>query len=213
MQPEIGLIAVAGVAGGAWVILGSIFYVGHLMKKRNSPSIPASVLAMTLAHVGLGVFLVGVSLTSTLSSEKHLRMETGDKYEQAGYTFEFLGTRVVQGPNYTADEGEFVVTRNDQEVTRLYPQKRQYAQPGNSMTEAAIDPGFTRDLYVSLGEPLDENGRAWAVRVYHKPFIRWIWLGAIFMLAGGMLAAGNKRYRRKMTAKEPALTATQEVTA
>ncbi len=213
MQPEIGLIAVAGVAGGAWVILGSIFYVGHLMKKRNSPSIPASVLAMTLAHVGLGVFLVGVSLTSTLSSEKHLRMEAGDKYEAAGYTFEFLGTRVVQGPNYTADEGEFVVTRNDQEVTRLYPQKRQYAQPGNSMTEAAIDPGFTRDLYVSLGEPLDQNGRAWAVRVYHKPFIRWIWLGAIFMLAGGMLAAGNKRYRRKMTAKEPALGATEEVTA
>jgi len=213
MQPEIGLIAVAGVAGGAWVILGSIFYVVHLMKKRNSPTIPASVLAMTLAHVGLGVFLVGVSLTSTLSSEKHLRMEAGDKYEAAGYTFEFLGTSKVQGPNYTADEGEFVVTRNGQEVTRLYPQKRQYAQPGNSMTEAAIDPGFTRDLYVSLGEPLDQDGRAWAVRVYHKPFIRWIWLGSIFMLAGGMLAAGNKRYRRKMTAKEPALGATEEVTA
>jgi len=213
MQPEIGLIAVAGVAGGAWVILGSIFYVVHLMKKRNSPTIPASVLAMTLAHVGLGVFLVGVSLTSTLSSEKHLRMEAGDKYEAAGYTFEFLGTSKVQGPNYTADEGEFIVTRNGQEVTRLYPQKRQYSQPGNSMTEAAIDPGFTRDLYVSLGEPLDQDGRAWAVRVYHKPFIRWIWLGSIFMLAGGMLAAGNKRYRRKMTAKEPALGATEEVTA
>ena len=213
MRPEIGVIAVAGVAGGAWVILGSVFYVVHLMKKRNSPTIPASVFAMTLAHVGLGLFLVGVSLTSTLSSEKHLRMESGDQYETAGYTFEFLGTRVVQGPNYTADEGEFIVTRDDKEITRLFPQKRQYAQRGNTMTEAAIDPGFTRDLYISLGEPLDQNGRAWAVRVYHKPFIRWIWLGAIFMLAGGMLAAGNKRYRRKMTAKEPAPAGTEEVTA
>ncbi|MGA9573476.1 MAG: heme lyase CcmF/NrfE family subunit [Lysobacterales bacterium] len=213
MRPEIGLMAVAGVTGGAWVILGSVFYVGHMMKKRNSPAIPASVFAMTLAHVGLGFFLVGVSLTSTLSSEKHLRMEAGDKYESAGYTFEFLGTSVVQGPNYTADQGEFIVTKNDREVTRLFPQKREYAQRGNAMTEAAIDPGFTRDLYVSLGEPLDQNGQAWAVRIYHKPFIRWIWLGAILMLMGGMIAAGNKRYRRKIAAKEPVPTGAKEVTA
>ncbi len=81
------------------------------------------------------------------------------------------------------------------------------------MTEAAIDPGFTRDLYVSLGEPLDQNGRAWAVRVYHKPFIRWIWLGAILIMSGGFLAAANKRYRRKMPAKEAVQTETKEVTA
>jgi cytochrome c-type biogenesis protein CcmF len=81
------------------------------------------------------------------------------------------------------------------------------------MTEAAIDPGFTRDLYISLGEPLDQTGRAWAVRVYHKPFIRWIWLGAIFMLMGGMLAAANKRYRRKLAAKEPEAAGMKEVAA
>ena len=81
------------------------------------------------------------------------------------------------------------------------------------MTEAAIDPGFTRDLYVSLGEPLDQSGRAWAVRVYQKPFIRWIWLGAIFMMAGGMLAAANKRYRRKLPATEPVTTKAKEVAA
>ena len=81
------------------------------------------------------------------------------------------------------------------------------------MTEAAIDPGFTRDLYVSLGEPLDQNGRAWAVRVYHKPFIRWIWLGAILMLFGGLIAAGNKRYRRRSSVKEPVQQATSEVPA
>jgi cytochrome c-type biogenesis protein CcmF len=213
MQPGIGLVAAAGVTGGAWVILGSLFYVGHLLKKNSSFKIPASVLAMTLAHVGLGVFLVGLSLVSTLSSEKHLRMEAGDTYQMSGYTFEFLGTSIVQGANYSADEGEFILSKDDREVTRLFPQKRQYAQRGNTMTEAAIDPGFTRDLYVSLGEPLDDNGRAWAVRVYHKPFIRWIWLGAIFMLAGGMLAAANKRYRRKMPVKESVPAGTKEVPA
>ncbi|HEY5776555.1 MAG TPA: heme lyase CcmF/NrfE family subunit [Xanthomonadales bacterium] len=213
LQPGIGLVAVAGVTGGAWVILGSLFYVAQMMTKKGSFTIPASVLAMTLAHVGLGVFLVGVSLTSTLSSEKHLRMEAGDTYEAAGYTFKFLGTSIVQGPNYSAEEGEFIVSKNGQEITRLFPQKREYAQRGNTMTEAAIDPGFTRDLYVSLGEPLDQSGQAWAVRIYHKPFIRWIWLGSIFMLIGGMLAAANKRYRRKMPAKEPVTAGSKEVPA
>ena len=213
MQPDIGFVSAAGVTGGAWVIFGSMFYVGHLLSRKNSFKIPASVLAMTLAHVGLGVFLIGLSLVSTLSTEKHLRMEAGDKYQMVNYTFEFLGTKTVQGPNFTAQEGEFVIYKDNREVTRMYPQKREYAQRGNTMTEAAIDPGFTRDLYVSLGEPLDENGRAWAVRVYHKPFIRWIWLGAIFMMSGGMLAAANKRYRRKLPAKQTAPTESKEVTA
>ena len=175
--------------------------------------IPASILAMTLAHVGLGVFLIGVSLTSAISSEKHLRMVAGDQLEMAGYTFEFLGTSTVKGPNYMAEEGEFVVLRDGNEITRLYSQKRQYAQGGSTMTEAAIDPGWTRDLYVSLGEPLDENGTAWAVRIYHKPFIRWIWLGSIFMMLGGLLAAGNKRYRRKLPASKTEQAGTKEVTA
>jgi len=213
MQPVIGFVAAAGVAGGTWVILGSVYYVVQMLAKKGSLRIPASVLAMTLAHVGVGVFLIGLSLTSTLSTEKHLRMEAGDKYQMTDYTFEFLGTSVVQGPNYTANQGEFIIYKGDREITRLYPEKRQYAQRGNTMTEAAIDPGFTRDLYVSLGEPLDQNGQAWAVRVYHKPFIRWIWLGAILIMAGGFLAAANKRYRRKITVKDPVQTKTGEVTA
>ena len=204
MQPDIGFVAAAGVTGGAWVILGSLFYVGQLLSKKGSFMIPASVLAMTLAHAGFGVFLIGLSLTSTLSSEKHLRMETGDTYEMSGYSFEFLGMSRIQGANYSADEGEFIITKGDREVARLYPQKRQYAQRGSTMTEAAIDPGFTRDLYVSLGEPLDQAGQVWAVRIYHKPFIRWIWLGALMIMAGGFLAAANKRYRRKMAVEETA---------
>jgi cytochrome c-type biogenesis protein CcmF len=213
MVPGIGLVAAAGVSGGVWVTAGSLFYVGQHVSKKKHFKIPASVLAMTLGHVGLGFFLIGVSMTSATSSEQHLRMEAGDKHVMAEYTFEFTGMRTVQGPNYTADEGEFIVTKNNREITRLYPQKRQYAQRGNTMTEAAIDPGFTRDLYVSLGEPLDNRGQAWAVRIYHKPFIRWIWLGSILMMFGGFLAAANKRYRRKIRASKTEQTGTKEVTA
>jgi len=213
MAPEIGFVAVAGVTGGAWVITGSLFYVAKVVTRKNHFNLPASVLAMTLAHMGLGIFLIGVSMTSAISTEKHLRMAPGDNYETAGYNFEFTGTSKVRGPNYMADEGEFIVTREGSEIARLYPQKRQYARADSTMTEAAIDPGFTRDLYVSLGEPLDASGQAWAVRVYHKPFIRWIWLGSIFMLAGGMLAATNKRYRRKIRGSKPAQAGSKEVTA
>ena len=152
---------------------------------------------MTLAHIGVGLFLVGASLTNPVSSEKHLRMEPGDSFDLAGYTFQFEGTRGLRGPNFVADEGIFVVTREGEAVTTLHPQKRRY---GNNqvMTEAALDPGLTRDLYVSLGEPLDQQGTAWAIRIYHKPFIRFIWLGALFMMAGGFLAATDRRYRRKV---------------
>jgi cytochrome c-type biogenesis protein CcmF len=213
IAPGMGLISAIGVTGGVWVIMGSLFYVGQMLKKKNSLKIPASVLAMTLAHVGLGVFLIGLSITSSLTSEKHLRMEAGDRYSMGGYTFEFMGTSTVKGPNYMAQEGEFIIFKNQREVTRLYPQKREYAQRGSMMTEAAIDPGFTRDLYVSLGEPLDDSGRAWAVRVYHKPFIRWIWLGALFMMSGGLLAAANKRYRRKIRAEQAVGKDAKEVPA
>jgi len=213
MEPKLGWLSAAGVTGAMWVITGSLFNAGRLLKKTNHFKLPAGVFAMTLAHVGLGVFLIGLSMSSSLSGEKHLRMQAGDSYEISGYSFKFNGTDKVQGPNYMADQGEFVVTRDNKEIARLYPQKREYAQRGNIMTEAAIDPGFTRDLYVSLGEPLDSMNRAWAVRVYHKPFIRWTWLGAIFMALGGVIAASNKRYRRKAVAAQAVKKETQEAPA
>jgi cytochrome c-type biogenesis protein CcmF len=154
---------------------------------------------MTLAHFGVGLFLIGAMLTNTISSEKHLRMEAGDSFELAGYTFVFEGTRGLQGPNFVADEGEFIVYRSGNRVTSLYPQKRRYMNSGQVLTEAAIDPGLTRDLYVSLGEALDDQGRAWAIRIYHKPFIRFIWLGALLMMTGGFLAASDRRFRKKST--------------
>jgi cytochrome c-type biogenesis protein CcmF len=213
IEPGIGMIAAAGVTGGVWVISGSLFHIGKQAARNKRFKLPAGLLAMTLAHMGLGVFLIGVSLTSSISSEKHLRMVAGDQLEMAGYTFEFRGISTVKGPNYMADQGEFVIFKDGNEFTRLYSQKRQYAQGGNTMTEAAIDPGWTRDLYVSLGEPLDETGHAWAVRIYHKPFIRWIWLGSILMMSGGLIAAGSKRYRRKSPASKTVQAGTEEVAA
>ena len=95
-----------------------------------------------------------------------------------------------------ADRGEFIIRRDGEEVTRLYSEKRRYFGNQQVMTEAAIDAGLFRDIYVSLGEPLD-GGQAWAVRLYHKPFVRWIWLGALFMAAAGFVAAGDRRYRKQ----------------
>ena len=159
---------------------------------------------MTLAHLGVGVFVIGAGLTNAISSEKHLRMIAGDRFDMAGYSFEFRGTQVVQGPNYVSDQGVFSVQQDGEEIALLYPEKRRYKLQGQVMTEAAIDPGLTRDLYVSLGEPLDELGTAWAVRIYHKPFVRWIWLGTLMMMAGGLLAASDRRYRSSRTVTEPA---------
>ena len=133
-------------------------------------------------------------------------MTGGDSFELAGYNFVFEGTRGVRGPNYVADVGEFIVYKDGDRVANLYPQKRRYSS-GQVMTEAALDPGLTRDLYVSLGEPLDDQGISWAIRIYHKPFIRFIWIGALLMMAGGFLAASDRRYRRERTARAAESTA------
>jgi len=191
--PTAGGWGIIGSAAAGWVIAGTLQYYVKRLRDAQKPG--RSETGMVLAHLGVGIFLVGASLTNPVSQEKHLRMEAGDSFELAGYTFEFQGTRVVDGPNYRADRGEFVIYRDAQEVERMYPEKRQY-RSGQVMTEAALDPGLTRDLYVSLGEPLDAMGRAWAVRLYHKPFVRFIWLGALLMMAGGFLAASDRRYRR-----------------
>jgi cytochrome c-type biogenesis protein CcmF len=194
--PDAGLTGLSGVAGGTWVMSTALAWPMRRLKGGHARVIPRGEIAMTLAHFGLGVFLVGVGMTGAISSERHLRMTAGDQFELSGYNFVFQGTRGVQGPNYVADEGEFIVMKNGEEVTRLFPQKRRYTQSGQVMTEAALDPGLTRDLYVSLGEPLD-GGRAWAVRIYHKPFVRWIWFGTIFMVLGGLVGASDRRYRRR----------------
>jgi cytochrome c-type biogenesis protein CcmF len=157
---------------------------------------------MTLAHLGVAMFVAGVTMVMSYEKEKDLRMEPGQTYEMSGYEFKFLGTRQVQGPNYVADEGRIEVWRNGEMITELNPQKRIYNDQNNPMTEASIDDRLMRDVYSALGEPL-ENG-AWSMRLYYKPMIRWIWLGCLFMTFGGVLAISDRRYRRSRVVKRQA---------
>jgi cytochrome c-type biogenesis protein CcmF len=157
--------------------------------------LPRSMIGMLVAHLGVAAFALGVSMVKTYEVERDVRMAPGDTTEVAGYVFAFHGVKDAQGPNYEAQRGEVEVTRNGRPVVMLHPEKRIYRVQKNPMTEAAISPGPTRDLYVSLGEEVD--GGAWIVRVYVKPFIDWIWGGCLLMALGGALASSDRRYRAR----------------
>jgi len=156
-------------------------------------AVPRSYWGMLVAHCGIAVFIVGVTMVKGFETESDVRMNVGETATIGGYTFRFDGTADVVGPNYTAARGTFHVSRDSRETTVLYPEKRRYVAQNQVMTEAAIDPGLLRDLYVSLGEPLDDG--AWSVRLYHKPFVDWIWGGCFIMALGGVLAISDRRYR------------------
>jgi cytochrome c-type biogenesis protein CcmF len=156
-------------------------------------SLPRGYWGMLAAHFGVGVFIVGVTLVRGFETEKDVRMQVGDTVEIGGYTFLLEGLDKVNGPNYESTRGHVQVTRNGRDVALLHPEKRFYPVQQMPMTEAAIDSGFTRDLYVSLGEPVGDG--AWVVRVYHKPFVDWIWGGAFLMALGGVIAVSDRRYR------------------
>jgi cytochrome c-type biogenesis protein CcmF len=161
---------------------------------KNLAAQPASYYGMFLAHIGVAVFIVGVTGVRGFESEKDIRMAIGSSIEAGGYDFQFLGVQAIEGPNYQAIRGVFDVTNKGKPVTRLEPEKRVYTASQMPMTEAAIDPGFTRDLYVSLGEPINAN--EWTVRIHIKPFVDWIWAGCLFMALGGFLAITDRRYRK-----------------
>ena len=158
---------------------------------RQTPS----YYGMWIAHVGIAMALTGVCITTYFSKEEDVRMQPGDVVDVAGYKFHFNGTRVVAGPNYRADRGEFKVTRDGKLVTMMYPEKRHYFSGGNVMTEAAMEANLTRDLYVALGDPIDRKISAWAVRVHYKPFVRWIWSGGFLVALGGFVTVMDRRYR------------------
>jgi cytochrome c-type biogenesis protein CcmF len=164
-----------------------------LPRRQVLRQIPRGYWGMLLAHFGVGVFIVGVTIVRGYEVEKDVRMNVGDTVDAGGYQFRLDRLAQVKGPNYEATRGIVSVTRGGREVTTLKPEKRFYNVQQMPMTEAAIDTGLTRDLYVSLGEPLP--GGAWVVRVYHKPFVDWIWGGAFLMALGGLIALTDRRYR------------------
>ena len=154
---------------------------------------PRAYYGMLIAHLGVAVFVVGVTLVKGYEEEKDVRMQTGDTVEVGGFVFRMRDVKTVRGPNYTAAHADIDVTRNGKPVAVMNPEKRIYTVQEMPMTEAAIEPSLTGDLYVSLGDQLD--ARTWVVRVQHKPFVDWIWGGCILMALGGGLAACDRRYR------------------
>jgi cytochrome c-type biogenesis protein CcmF len=188
-----------GVALSIWVLLTVLMGFGQRLKQTEGPILPALLRlprgfwGMQMAHLGLAWAVAGIALVSGLQSERNVKMNVGDQTELAGYTFTFQGADLIDGPNYRAARGNLQVSVDGQPKFMLHPQKRIYNASGQSMTEAAINYGFTRDVYVAMGDELD-NG-AWTVRVFHKPFINWLWIGGVFMMLGGALAASDRRYR------------------
>ncbi len=180
----------AGLSIALWIITTNIINLVALRK-----SLTLGICGMSCAHIGLAITIVGITISSNHSQEVHKRMGPGDRVDLAGYTFELVKISQLPGPNYQATEATINVYQDDKIVTTLHSQKRIYFAQGNPMTEAGIDAGLTRDIYVSLGEPLE--GDDWSLRFYYKPFVRWIWLGALFMGLGGILAATDKRFKRK----------------
>ncbi len=151
-----------------------------------------SYYGMQVAHLGVAVFIVGVTIVTGYQSEQDVKMQVGDVVHAGGYEFQFNGITDVTGPNYVGARAEMIVSRNGVEKERMYPEKRNYNATGNTMTETAIDAGIFRHLYLSLGEPIGSG--AWSVRVYYKPFVGWIWYGAVLMAIGGGLALSDRRY-------------------
>ena len=192
--------ALIGLTLAAWTAIGAGFGIYERLRHKDNKWVallrqPLSIWAMTTAHFGIAVFIVGVTLVSTYAQEKDIRLAPNETLHLAGYDFLFHGVQPLAGVNYDAHQGHFSVSKNQASVAELYPQKRVYRASGMPMTEAGIDWGVTRDLFVALGEPLGNDG-AWALRIYYKPFVRWIWMGGVLMAFGGLLAVFDKRYRR-----------------
>jgi cytochrome c-type biogenesis protein CcmF len=154
------------------------------------------------------VFIIGVTAVNGFEVEQDLRMEPGQSATIAGMRVRFDGVREVRGPNYIAARGTLVLSRDDRHLATLHPERRTYLVTRMPMTETAIDRGFTRDLYVSLGEPL--GGAAWSVRVYYKPLVNWIWAGCVLMALGGLLAVLDRRYRTRARVAAPSLAPRSE---
>ena len=194
---EFNILVAMGITLATWVFLVVVKEVKNQLKLTSKLTI--SHLGMATAHAGIAITIVGVTLVSMYESETNVKMSMNEKVVISDYEIEFKGIKNVEGPNYSAEQGQINLYKvNDDEsdfVSLLKPERRTYRVQTMGMTEAGIDPGLFRDVYVALGDPLPDG--AWAIRVHYKPFIRWIWLGAIFMAFGALLSILDKRYRRK----------------
>ncbi|MDO5767981.1 MAG: heme lyase CcmF/NrfE family subunit [Psychrobacter sp.] len=185
-----------------WVLAWMV--VDILDKTKNAPNrlkgigkLKSSYWGMQTAHLGVLIVAIGIGVTSALSVEKDVALAVGDRIEVQGYTFEIQQFSHIKGSNFDATEADVLVSKDGQPITTLRPQKRTYVVSMMPMTEAAIDASLARDIYVALGEPIAEGSEKWAVRIYVKPLVRWMWLGAIIMAFGALLSMLDRRYRLK----------------
>jgi len=205
------IAAGVGLGFGFWVVITTLLGIRERCQGRQHPwftlfNLPRAFVGQCIAHLGFACTVIGVVVTSFYSVDEHQRLAPGESTELAGYEFHFVNLRTYSGPNYRATQGNFELRRDGKFIATLKPEKRLYHVRNMPMTEAGISPGFTRDLYVSLGEPLDDG--AWSVRLYFKPFVRWIWLGAILMACGGFIAMFDPRLRSPAVARTEAVADT-----
>ena len=190
--PEQTGLAFMGLLLASWVALTALLWI---LNTHKSPfKLPASTWGAAIAHIGMAVTITGITLTSVYSHEKDVRLIPGESYQVANYKFKLIGVKEVKRDNYIAYQGMVEASKSGKHIAMMLPEKRTYNQFSMPMTEAAIDGGIFRDLFVALGEPLGQG--SWSLRIYHKPFVRWVWMGALLMALGGFLAATDKRYRR-----------------
>jgi cytochrome c-type biogenesis protein CcmF len=198
LRGEASIMVVVSVLLAAWIVFTTLANLRHRYSReaglvRSLRRLPRGFVGMTLAHLGVAVFTLGVAFSGAYSSDKDVALGPGDSYTLSGYQFRFNGMREMNGPNYVARQASVTVSRDGRKIADLRPQKRIYEARGMPMTEAAVDVGLFRDLYVALGESVGD-GR-WSLRLYYKPFVRWIWTGALIMALGGGVAASDRRYR------------------
>ena len=187
-----GLIAPIGTVLGCWIVLSAL--VDPIVRLRRGLSLPAAVIGMTVAHIGLGIITIGITTTETARVEQDVALKMGQSVTLGHYQFRFDGTAAVQGPNYDATQARIVVSRDGREFTTLLPEKRNYIVQEQAIAEAALSVGAKRDLLVTLGEDLGAG--AWSLRVQVRPLMMWVWLGAALMAIGGLVSACDRRYRR-----------------
>jgi cytochrome c-type biogenesis protein CcmF len=197
-----------GLLLAAWVASTAVLNLITRVREHPAPGIlkplamqPGSYYGMLLAHFGVSVFIVGVTVVSSFQSENDVRMEPGDTATAGGYSFQLEGISQIAGPNYASNQAKITVSQDGKVISTLYPERRVYTVSRMSMTEVAIDRGVGRDLYVALGEPL--TATAWSVRLHHKPFVNWIWGGCVLMALGGLLAVMDRRYRARVKSPAP----------
>jgi cytochrome c-type biogenesis protein CcmF len=209
---RISLLLFVGCAAAVWiVVLSLVIPIRSLRREKGAAGITRSALGMSVAHLGMGLFVIGVTIVSAFGVESDRALRPGETIEVAGYEFEMHELRNVQGPNFSAIEAEIEIRNDGNFVATLRPQKRQYLVQKNWMTEASIRAGLDKDLFVALGDQLGNGG--WSVRIQYKPMIRFIWLGALIMALGGLIAITDRRYRSKVRKTAAVNAAAAEATA